>query len=112
MGICKLLGFLEIGPFIYTVRGFDFLVFDNYMCYEMGLCEPLYLIIEDLKQQAGNQSSREELLQNVQKDLVENTYLLHSLKLVHKDIKPANILYSKERRRYIFCDFGLTHSVQ
>ena len=33
VGICKLLGYVGIGPFIDAVRGFDFLVFDNCLCY-------------------------------------------------------------------------------
>lgn len=34
------------------------------------------------------------------------------MKLVHKDIKPANTLYSKILQKYVLGDFGITHSVK
>jgi serine/threonine protein kinase len=33
---------------------------------------------------------------------------MHSLKLIHLDIKPSNIAYSTEFQKYIFIDFGLS----
>lgn len=55
---------------------------------------------------------KEALLEKIQRDITLSVYLLHSLKLVHRDIKPHNILYSQRLGKYIFCDFGLTHSVK
>lgn len=45
-------------------------------------------------------------------DLTQNLKVLHSLKMVHKDIKPDNILYSETMKRFVFTDFGLTHAVK
>lgn len=33
--------------------------------------------------------------------------LLHELKIVHYDIKPENIMYSKYYKKFVFIDFGL-----
>lgn len=36
---------------------------------------------------------------------------MHKLRLIHKDIKPPNILYSHEQEDYVLCDFGISHFV-
>ena len=90
MGICKLLGFLDIGPSILSVRGFDLLVYDDCVYYEMELCKPCIVPTGDL----DHDNKRNVVLKKVKEDLVQNVYLLHSLKLVHRDIKPDNTLYS------------------
>jgi len=43
---------------------------------------------------------------------MQNIKILHTLKLVHKDIKPDNILYSSSKNKFVFTDFGLAHSVE
>jgi serine/threonine protein kinase len=37
---------------------------------------------------------------------------MHILQIIHKDIKPPNILYSYEHKKAVFCDFGISHTVQ
>jgi serine/threonine protein kinase len=37
--------------------------------------------------------------------------VLHLLKIIHKDIKPSNIMYSKSIKDFVLCDFGLSQSV-
>ena len=39
-------------------------------------------------------------------------FLHYKLNIVHRDIKPANILYSVKRKKYMFCDFGMSHTVK
>lgn len=47
----------------------------------------------------------------MKKDLFENMDLMHRLNIVHRDIKPDNILYSESLKRFVFTDFGITHAV-
>jgi serine/threonine protein kinase len=34
------------------------------------------------------------------------------LKIIHKDIKPGNILYSNRFKKYVFSDFGISHYIE
>ena len=38
--------------------------------------------------------------------------LLHSMKMVHRDIKPQNILYDEAQDKYLLCDFGMTYALK
>ncbi len=37
--------------------------------------------------------------------------MLHLLQIIHKDIKPANILYSVYYKKVVLCDYGISHTV-
>lgn len=37
--------------------------------------------------------------------------LLHRIHFIHKDIKPANILFSPSAQKYVLCDFGTAHAI-
>lgn len=37
---------------------------------------------------------------------------MHSFNFVHKDIKPANTLYSPSLQKYVLSDFGIAHPVK
>lgn len=53
----------------------------------------------------------EVLTQYGVEELQESLYLMHSLKIVHFDIKPDNIMYSPTFKRTVFIDFGLSEAV-
>ena len=36
---------------------------------------------------------------------------MHSLNIIHHDIKPANIMYSNEYKKFVLIDFGFTKTV-
>jgi serine/threonine protein kinase len=38
--------------------------------------------------------------------------MLHMLQIIHKDIKPANILYSDNYNKIVLCDYGISHIVK
>jgi serine/threonine protein kinase len=37
---------------------------------------------------------------------------MHILQIIHKDIKPANIIFSKSYNKLVLCDFGISHTVK
>lgn len=46
-------------------------------------------------------------LENIEEDLINNLKILHSLNIIHYDIKPENICYSKVHKKHVFIDYGL-----
>lgn len=44
----------------------------------------------------------------MQNQLKENLRIMHSFQICHCDIKPFNIVWSRERKRALFIDFGLS----
>lgn len=98
--ICSMLG---IGPRV-LFSSFDLVCFNNCMEFAMELCQrpasnPRFLSQNGLG------------LESLQQQLLENLKTLHSLKIVHKDIKPENILFSDSLARFVFADFGVSHAV-
>lgn len=93
----------RIGPRV-LFQSYDLVCFNNCMEFAMELCHcpasnPRFL------------AQRGISAESLQRDLLENLKLLHSLKIVHKDIKPENILFSESLNRFVFADFGITHAV-
>jgi serine/threonine protein kinase len=37
---------------------------------------------------------------------------MHILQIIHKDIKPANVIYSQFYSKVVICDFGISHTVK
>lgn len=37
---------------------------------------------------------------------------MHTLKMVHLDIKPLNIAYSQSFKKWVFLDFGFTEFIK
>ena len=37
---------------------------------------------------------------------------MHTFHLIHKDIKPANILWSNQRKKFVLADFGIAQYVR
>lgn len=50
----------------------------------------------------------DRLTKQYEQDLYENLAVMHSLRMIHYDIKPQNIGYSKNQGRAVFLDFGLS----
>lgn len=43
-------------------------------------------------------------------DILEQMKLLHKYNIIHNDIQPQNIMYSKKNNKYYLIDFGLSYS--
>ena len=61
----------------------------------MELCEP----------------ASSELILKSREALKESLRVMHSLHIIHKDIKPHNIVYSKSLGKCVFIDFGLSQLI-
>ena len=80
---------LEIGPAYHQIFGFDVLLFDDSIEFAMEMCEQNYLEAE-----------------RMEKDLIEGLKVMHSLKIVHRDIKDKNVSWSPTFKKWVFLDFG------
>lgn len=40
------------------------------------------------------------------KELKRSLKIMHSINVVHRDIKPDNIMYSESLKKHVFIDFG------
>ncbi len=52
------------------------------------------------------------IIKQLESDLKNATLTLHSLGIIHFDIKPRNLMYSKEYKKYVFIDFGLSMIIE
>ena len=89
---------LGVGPEVLFHDSYDLVCYNNCIEFVMELCEPI-------------RKNSNIPLERLETDLFNCMRTLHSARLVHRDIKPDNILYSPSRRRFVFADFGLAHPV-
>jgi serine/threonine protein kinase len=94
--VCSLFG---IGPAVKTDIPYDLVVYNDGIQFHLERCLPL---------------SECQLLQmnTIASDLKYCLSVLHSLRIVHKDIKPQNVLWSQHYNRFVLCDFGISHYVK
>mgnify|MGYP000862317766 CR=1 FL=1 len=90
--VCSVFG---VGVPILTPYGFDLLCFRDHVEFSMELCQPL----------------SEPVDSSIVTRLKHCMRVMHLLRIVHKDIKPANILYCGSVGDYVLCDFGISHVV-
>lgn len=53
-----------------------------------------------------------ESIKRIEADIGYCLGVLHSLQIVHMDIKPANFLWHETKQKYILCDFGISQSLK
>jgi serine/threonine protein kinase len=99
IAINKLCSALEIGPAVETRIPFDVVVYTDAVQFHLEKCEPLGTPI------------LVEYGQYLESDIIECLKVSHSKGIVHRDIKPPNILWSKQWQKFVLCDFGLSISV-
>ncbi|XP_068236527.1 cell division cycle 7-related protein kinase-like [Palaemon carinicauda] len=89
---------------------------DNVMGVTMCLREMNHIVIvmpyfphDSFTDYVGSLSPFE--LQDYLKNLLIALRRVHSFKIIHRDVKPANFLYNRKHQRYSLVDFGLAQEV-
>lgn len=83
---------LEIGPKLIRKFGFDIMVHEDCIEFAMEFCE--------------NKRAYEPGVTD--HDLKKALLTMHQISLVHLDIKPDNIAFSKTFNKWVFLDFGFS----
>jgi serine/threonine protein kinase len=83
---------LKAGPALTNIFGFNLLIFREEVCFSMEYCEMEHFDID-------------------WSSLQRKLHLLHTLHIVHLDIKPENLGFSVKHNSFIFIDFGLSKVV-
>lgn len=91
----KLCSLLQLGPGFETSLGFDLFCYTDCTEFYMEQCF---------------QASNSEIL-NECSSLESSLRTMHSMGLIHKDIKPENIMFSPSLSKCVFIDFGISHFV-
>lgn len=93
----KICSILKIGPKVGSPsHGFDMVCFNDCIDYYMEKCQPCVSPPEGYP------------LRKVERRLKYCVRVMHILKIMHKDIKPANILYSNSWKDLVLTDFGVS----
>jgi len=92
----RLASMLNVGPRVRLDMSFDLICYRDCLEFYMEACEsieyrPAGLTFEDMGER-----------------LKESLFTFHRFHLIHKDIKPRNIVYSPYHSHYVFCDFGIS----
>ena len=74
-----------------SIFGYDLICYNDSIEFAMELC-----------QHPDNVDERE----NIKRELFENLKTMHAFRMVHRDMKEANIGWSIEFGRWVFLDFG------
>lgn len=92
--ICEIFG---VGVPLRTPYGFDVLCFRDQVQFSMEMCC-----------RAGGIAGS---LTSLSTRMMYCMRVMHLLGLVHKDIKPSNILYSPSLQNFVYCDFGVSQPI-
>lgn len=90
-----------VAPDIETSIPYDILVYDDVVQFFLEKCEATCVQEEVFTAKVKEDSAK------CAADLRHCLRVLHSLHIVHKDIKPSNTLYCSRLGTYVFCDFEI-----
>jgi serine/threonine protein kinase len=91
-GFCRICSALGVGPKVRTFQNFDVVCYDNAAQFLLEKCKPL----------------QSQPLDEIEPQLLYCLKVMHTFKLIHKDIKPANIMYSPSLQNFVLLDFGVS----
>jgi hypothetical protein len=97
--IARVLSMFSIAPKILNPYGFDILCYRNCVEFSMERC-----LLWSFGYASFNQGEMESRLKYCMK-------VMHSLRIVHRDIKPGNIVFSPSIGDLVLCDFGISHPI-
>jgi len=106
----------EMSKSNFIVRIEDYFYFDNQLCIVLEECNggDLKKYIENLKK--NNKALKMDEIKLISWNVAEGLYLLHQNNIVHRDIKPQNILLIKNDKNVIIdakiCDLGLAKKLK
>lgn len=80
--LAKICSLLKIGPKIMSWGRIDLICYQDCMEFSMEYCSGMEVAFSKLT------------FQDVRRRLIRNIRMLHMLRIIHKDIKPDNLLYS------------------
>jgi serine/threonine protein kinase len=81
----------------------DLVVYENAAVIHMEVCDSLK---NKLIKYKVNTVALKYITSRIRNDISHCLRVLHSLHIVHKDVKPDNIVWSQSMRKYVLCDFG------
>jgi serine/threonine protein kinase len=91
----KICAALRIGPQVKPELNFDVVCYEDAIQFYMEKCEPINV--------KGFFS-----IDTFERRMLYCLRLMHSLNLIHKDIKPHNICFSISLNDFVFIDFGVS----
>jgi serine/threonine protein kinase len=100
VAISKLCSLFGIGPQMELSIPVDLVVYNNAIVFHMEECHPFWKMFLQNKD-----------IKSVRENIIRCIKILHNLQIVHKDIKPENFVWSTSQKKYVFCDFTLSHYV-
>lgn len=93
----------QIGPPMELSIPFDLIWYNNGVQFHMECLEPAQAALSNPEPAID--------INALEYDLRECLHNMHKLHLVHRDIKPDNVLYNRRLKKFVLCDFGIAKFV-
>lgn len=94
--IAKVCSMLGVGPKIKLDVGFDLVCYRDCIEFFMERCEP---VAEHWEEEVSVERLKYCLA------------VMHQQRLIHRDVKPGNIVWSCSQMELVYCDFGVSCTV-
>ena len=94
---------MGIGPKVIFNNVYDLVCYNDCIEFQMELCKTVKCAFNE---------AETSLVNKFESDIKYCVAKLHSIKFIHKDIKPENILFSPVFNSFVLTDFGVAHSIR